>query len=68
MKFKDNKSTGITCPECEYDSELIVRTNRTTDHQFLGCPTWPECEYTRGIPEEWIMRAQGQIGLFDLIR
>jgi len=66
VKFPDNTESDLRCPRCE--RKLIVKTNRHTDHQFLGCPNYPECDYTRGIPEEWIMRAQGQPGLFDEVK
>ena len=65
MKYENNKPTDILCPVCDDGTVLIVKTNRQSDHQFLGCPKWPECEYTRGIPEEWKMREAGQVGLFD---
>lgn len=65
MKFEENAESDILCPQCKPPRKLIVKTNRHTDHQFLGCPNYPECNYTRGIPEEWVMRAQGQPGLFD---
>jgi ssDNA-binding Zn-finger/Zn-ribbon topoisomerase 1 len=65
MKFQENTEASIFCPNCEPVVKLRVKTNRTTDHQFLGCPNWPECNHTRGIPEEWKMRASGQISLFD---
>jgi len=44
---------------------LVVRENRDTGKQFLGCPNWPACGFAHGIPEEWVMRASGQPGLFD---
>jgi ssDNA-binding Zn-finger/Zn-ribbon topoisomerase 1 len=62
MKYENNKPTDIPCPKC--GKMLIVKTNRNSEHQFLGCPDWPECEYTRGIPEEWKMREAGQKELF----
>lgn len=65
MKFQDNTEADIYCPNCVPPRKLIVKTNRHTDHQFLGCPNYPECNHTRPIPEAWIMRAQGQPGLFD---
>jgi len=61
-KFENNKETDIPCPDC--GKLLRVKTNRTNGNQFLGCPGWPDCTYTRGIPEAWIMRAQGQEELF----
>jgi len=57
MRLKDGKETERTCPVC--GSRLIVRTQRTTGHQFLGCPKWPECSHTEPIPEAVIMKAAG---------
>lgn len=65
MKYPNNMQTDIVCPHCKPPRFLVVKTNRATDHQFLGCPNYPECDYTRGIPEEWKMREAGQVGLFD---
>jgi len=64
-QFEDGKESEIVCPNCQDSPKLIVRTNRSNGNQFLGCPNWPECNFTRGIPEEWIMRAQGQQELFS---
>ncbi len=66
-KFVENTESDIVCPQCNPPRKLIVKTNRHTDHQFLGCPNYPECNYTRGIPEEWVMRANGQPSLFDVL-
>jgi len=70
-KFANNAKVGIDCPECREMgrgvAQLIVKTNRMSGdgaHQFLGCPNWPECRYTRGIPESLVMRANGQPELF----
>lgn len=65
MKYPNNKPTDILCQKCDDGTTLIVKTNRQNDNQFLGCPNWPECDYTRSIPEEWRMREAGQVGLFD---
>jgi ssDNA-binding Zn-finger/Zn-ribbon topoisomerase 1 len=64
-KFVENTESDIPCPYCVPPRSLIVKTNHLTDHQFLGCPNYPECTFTRSIPEEWKMRAAGQKGLFD---
>lgn len=64
-KFVENTESDILCPSCVPPRKLIVKTNKHTDHQFLGCPNYPDCNFTRGIPEEWKMRAAGQKGLFD---
>lgn len=63
-KFEENTEAEITCPNCTPPVKLIVKTNRNTDHQFLGCPNWPDCNHTQGIPESWIMRVNGQPQLF----
>jgi ssDNA-binding Zn-finger/Zn-ribbon topoisomerase 1 len=65
VKFEENLESDIQCPVCIPPRSLIVKTNRHTTHQFLGCPNYPDCDYTRGIPQEWIMRAQGQPDLFN---
>ena len=62
FKFEANKETDIPCPTC--GAKLIVKTNKANGNQFLGCPRWPECNYTRPIPESWKMRAAGQEELF----
>mgnify|MGYP000844728180 CR=1 FL=1 len=68
IKFENNSESDIVCPNCKRHTKLVVKTNRKTDHQFLGCPNYPECDYTREIPQEWIMRASGQPGLFDKLQ
>lgn len=60
--FRDGLSSLVTCPECV--ETLIVKTDPTTEKQFLGCPNAPECQYTADIPESMIMRALGQPELF----
>jgi ssDNA-binding Zn-finger/Zn-ribbon topoisomerase 1 len=66
-KFVENTESDILCPQCNPPRKLIVKTNRNNGNQFLGCPNYPDCKYTRGIPEEWIMRANGQPSLFDVL-
>ncbi len=67
MKFEENTESDILCPNCNPPRKLIVKTNKVNGGQFLGCPNYPACDYTRGIPEEWIMRASGQPSLFDAL-
>jgi len=64
----ENSETDIPCPVCNPITKLIVKTNRHNENQFLGCPNWPDCTYTRPIPEAWKMRAEGQPSLFDLLQ
>ena len=63
MTLQDNTESSIICPNC--NRNLIVRTNRRTGAQFLGCANYPACIYSRPIPEEMIMRMQGQPELFE---
>jgi len=64
--LSNGTETEKTCPLC--GAKLIVRTNRTTQHQFLGCPRWPDCQHTESIPEQIRMRLSGQPELFDVSR
>jgi ssDNA-binding Zn-finger/Zn-ribbon topoisomerase 1 len=66
MKFQENTESDIACPHCVPPRRLIVKTNKINGGQFLGCPNYPTCDYTRPIPEEWVMRANGQPTLFDV--
>lgn len=60
LLFVDGTESEILCPRCMPRKRLVVRTNRQTGAQFLGCPNWPECTETAEIPEAWKMRAMGQ--------
>lgn len=61
----------IPCPTCKDagrgDTYLVERTNRKSGHAFLGCPLWPECDYTQEIPEyiKMIQAGQPQLFTFD---
>jgi ssDNA-binding Zn-finger/Zn-ribbon topoisomerase 1 len=57
-KFEDGMETELLCEEC--GAVMVVRTNRQNGGQFLGCRDWPDCTYTRKIPESWIMKRDGQ--------
>ncbi len=62
-KLPDGKATEKVCPDC--GDRLVVRTNKATGSQFLGCANWPECRHTEPIPEALRMRLAGQPTLFD---
>ncbi len=64
IKLPDGKRLMVVCPDCDAPN-LIVRTNRANDSQFLGCPNWPACKHTQAITQEIQMRLQGQPSLFD---
>ena len=40
---KEQKSTGVTCPECG-EGELVVKRTRR-GKTFYGCNRYPECEF-----------------------
>lgn len=50
------------CPEC--GAALVVRTNRATGTEFLGCTHYPECRWTGPLPESLRMRRIGHPTLF----
>ena len=45
------------CPEC--NQPLTIRANRKTQQEFLGCTSWPECQYTESLPLDVTLRRQG---------
>jgi len=67
-QFANNSDVDIYCPDCKNSGrgavKLIVKTVHNSDRQFLGCPNWPDCNHTRGIPESMYLRAAGQPELF----
>jgi ssDNA-binding Zn-finger/Zn-ribbon topoisomerase 1 len=58
-QLPDNMTTELTCPQC--GGRLIVKTAKTTQHQFLGCELFREtgCGYTQAIPEGLLMKLAG---------
>lgn len=58
----------IPCPECRDNGRgivhLVIRVNRKSGHDFLGCPQWPECSHTQPVPEYLKMIQAGQPTLF----
>jgi ssDNA-binding Zn-finger/Zn-ribbon topoisomerase 1 len=65
-KFLENTESAVLCPECNPPRKLIVKTNQHNGSQFLGCPNYPDCHHTQPIPEEWVMRMEGQRDLFSI--
>ena len=62
-KLPDGKVTEKVCPAC--GDRLVVRTNKATGSQFLGCGRYPECRHAEPIPEAMRMRLAGQPTLFE---
>ena len=66
--FVNGSEVDIYGPDCKKQGrgavKLIVRTVHQSQHQFLGCPNWPDCNHTRPIPESMKLRASGQNELF----
>ena len=46
-----------TCPVCA--QPLVVRRNKTTGHEFLGCSEWPGCTHTEPLPTDALLRRRG---------
>lgn len=63
VKVKVERGTKVSrdCPTCGTGSKLVVRTNRQSGSQFLGCPNWPTCSHTEPIPESIIMELSGAV-------
>ncbi len=45
------------CLEC--GQLLVVRRNRESGDDFLGCSQYPRCDHTQPLPEDVRMRLQG---------
>ena len=58
-KLLDGQSVSIVCPKCAPMVKLIIRTNRANGSQFLGCPNFPQCTFTRELPIDLVMRSLG---------
>lgn len=66
-KLLENTRLEVVCEECGAPY-MLVRTNRATQGQFLGCPNYPDCTGTAKIPEDVRMRLEGATplpGIFD---
>lgn len=50
------------CKRC--GRTLVIKVNRETGEEFLGCQSWPECTYTEPLPEAIKLRRQGQKDMF----
>ena len=47
-----------SCPQCAPD-RLVVKRNRATGEEFLGCPNYPACNHTEPLPLDMQLRRQG---------
>lgn len=64
MKFVTGSVIEKNCPKCQFRvRRLVIRENRHTGHQFLGCQEWPDCDYTEEISESMKMEMLGAIKL-----
>ena len=52
-----NMVRGSRCPEC--GAPMVIRRNRNTDGEFLGCSRFPDCTETRALPEDVKLRREG---------
>lgn len=39
--------------------DMVIRKNKETGHEFLGCSQWPSCNHTEPLPMDIIMRRKG---------
>lgn len=65
MKLQENAEVEIYCPRCVPAPKLIVKTNSHNDSQFLSCPNYPNCLYTRSLPVDLVMITQGPRACLD---
>lgn len=58
MNFVDLESIGIkkTCPD---GHAMVIRQNRETGEDFLGCSKWSHCQHTEPLPESLKLRMAG---------
>ena len=47
----------LRCREC--GSQAVIRVNRETGEEFIGCSQWPRCTATRPLPMDVMMRRAG---------
>jgi ssDNA-binding Zn-finger/Zn-ribbon topoisomerase 1 len=70
MALLIGQEVSVHCPECGYDTLLVVRVNRW-GRLFLGCPNYEPgtvalipaqaaCTHTQAIPTDIYMAACGQ--------
>jgi ssDNA-binding Zn-finger/Zn-ribbon topoisomerase 1 len=49
----------VSCPLCGH--EMVVRINRETGTEFMGCSQFPKCPATQPLPAYvYVARAGGQ--------
>jgi len=69
--FSRNQTPAITskiCPSC--GSVLVIRTNKFSGKQFVGCSEYPKCKHAEELPEDIIMmqnREQMLPGMRELV-
>lgn len=39
----------LTCPFCGPGARLVIRTNRASGRDFVGCERWPKCDHTQPL-------------------
>ena len=49
--------TTIACAEC--GKTMVVRVNRESQSEFLGCSSYPTCTNTMPLPEWFKLRQAG---------
>lgn len=45
LKEKQDNDENELCPDC--GGKLLLKFNKTTGEQFMGCSKYPECKFTK---------------------
>ena len=48
IRRQEGAQSVETCPECQRGS-VVVKRNKKSGNEFLGCSRFPRCEYTRNV-------------------
>ncbi len=59
MQQEEAKTTGEVCPLC--GSPLVVKHNRRTGEEFIGCSNYPTCHYIKPSETKVSLEGEGEI-------
>ena len=63
-QFTVGDRTPIHCPNC--GRPLVVRRSMASDNLYLSCSGWPECIYSRDMPDALFEPPAAQPSLFTI--
>ena len=55
----------VKCEKC--GSEMLLRKNKSTNTEFLGCSSFPKCRNTISFEEDSYYEGDSREDLYDLI-